>query len=270
MSECTCHKNYTLDTLIPKVGVITDIRQETPDVKTFRVEAPEGGKLFEHMPGQCAMVCAPGVSEGMFSITSSPTVKDYQEFSIKKCGSLTDYLHSLQVGDEIAVRGPYGNHFPVEDKLKGKNLLFIAGGIGLAPLRSVINYVLDNREDYGTVDILYGSRSADDLVQLKEIQEVWMKTEGVNVYLTIDREQEGWDGHVGFVPNYLKEIGFDTNKTGLRPADHDQIRSGRTGRAGILQRSGIYHTGASYEMRCRKMRPLQHRRQIRLQRRPGI
>ena len=183
MSECTCHKNYTLDTLIPKVGVITDIRQETPDVKTFRVNAPEGGKLFEHMPGQCAMVCAPGVSEGMFSITSSPTNKEYQEFSIKKCGALTDYLHSLQVGDEITVRGPYGNHFPVEDK--------------------------------GTVDILYGSRSADDLVQLKEIQEVWMKAEGVNVYLTIDREQEGWDGHVGFVPSYLKEIGFDTNKTAL-------------------------------------------------------
>ena len=170
MSECTCHKNYTLDTLIPKVGVITDIRQETPDVKTFRVEAPEGGKLFEHMPGQCAMVCAPGVSEGMFSITSSPTVKDYQEFSIKNADPYR-LSPQPQVGDEIAVRGPYGNHFPVEDKLKGKNLLFIAGGIGLAPLRSVINYVLDNREDYGTVDILYGSRSADDLVQLKEIQE---------------------------------------------------------------------------------------------------
>ena len=215
MSECTCHKNYTLDTLIPKVGIITDIRQETPDVKTFRVNAPDGGKLFEHMPGQCAMVCAPGVSEGMFSITSSPTNKEYQEFSIKKCGMLTDYLHSLQVGDEITVRGPYGNHFPVETELKGKNLLFIAGGIGLAPLRSVINYVLDNRENYGTVDILYGSRSADDLVQLKEIQEVWMKAEGVNVYLTIDREQEGWDGHVGFVPTYLKEIGFDTDKTAL-------------------------------------------------------
>ena len=169
MSECTCHTNYTLDTLIPKVGVITDIRQETPDVKTFRVEAPEGGKLFEHMPGQCAMICVPGVSEGMFSITSSPTVKEYQEFSIKKCGKLTDYLHSLNVGDEITVRGPYGNHFPVETELKGQNLLFIAGGIGLAPLRSVINYVLHNRENYGTVDILYGSRSADDLVQLKEM-----------------------------------------------------------------------------------------------------
>ena len=147
-----------------------------------------------------------GVSEGMFSITSSPTVKEYQEFSIKKCGSLTDHLHSLQVGDEIAVRGPYGNHFPVEDKLKGKNLLFIAGGIGLAPLRSVINYVLDNREDYGTVDILYGSRSADDLVKLKEIQEVWMNAKDVNVYLTIDRPQDDWDGHVGFVPNYVKEL----------------------------------------------------------------
>ena len=128
---------------------------------------------------------------------------------------LTDYQHSQQLGDEITVRRPYGNHFPVETELKRKNLLFIAGGIGLAPIRSVINYVLDNRENYGTVDILYGSRSADDLVQLKEIQEVWMKAEGVNVYLTIDREQEGWDGHVGFVPTYLKEIGFDTDKVAL-------------------------------------------------------
>ena len=212
---CHCHDNYVKDVLIPQVGVITDIREETPDVKTFRVNAPEGGKLFEHMPGQCAMLCAPGVSEGMFSITSSPTNKEYQEFSIKKCGQLTDYLHSLEVGDEITVRGPYGNHFPVEDKLKGKNLLFIAGGIGLAPLRSVINYVLDNRSDYGTVDILYGSRSKDDLVDYQEIINEWMADDGIEVNLTIDREQEGWDGHVGFVPAYLKELGFDTNKTAL-------------------------------------------------------
>ena len=206
MCDCKCHENYSLDTLIPMVGVITDIREETPDVKTFRVNAPEGGKLFEHLPGQCAMICAPGISEGMFSITSSPTNKEYQEYSIKKCGMLTDYLHSLEVGDEIAVRGPYGNNFPVETELKGKDLLFIAGGIGLAPLRSVINYVFDNRENYGKVDIIYGSRTADDLVQLKEIQEVWMNQPDVNVYLTIDRPQEGWDGHVGFVPAYLKEL----------------------------------------------------------------
>ena len=215
MSECNCHKNYTLDTLIPKVGVITDIKQETPDVKTFCVTAPEGGKLFEHMPGQCAMLCAPGVSEAMFSITSSPTNKEYQEFSIKKCGELTSYLHDLQVGDEITVRGPYGNSFPVDTELKGKNLLFIAGGIGLAPLRSVINYVLDKRDSYGSVDILYGSRSMDDLVKLEEIQNVWSNAEGVNVHLTIDREQEGWDGHVGFVPAYLKELNFSTDKTVL-------------------------------------------------------
>jgi NAD(P)H-flavin reductase len=189
------------------VGVITDIRQETPDVKTFRVNAPEGGKLFEHMPGQCAMLCVPGVSEGMFSITSSPTNKEYQEFSIKRCGMLTDHLHTLEVGDQITVRGPYGNNFPVDTVLKGKDLVFIAGGIGLAPLRSVINYVIDNRADYGKVDIVYGSRSADDLVQLKEIRELWMNTEGVNVHLTIDREQEGWEGHVGFVPTYLKALG---------------------------------------------------------------
>ena len=205
--ECTCHTGYTLDTLIPMVGVITDIREETPDVKTFRVNALNGGKLFEHMPGQCAMICVPGVSEGMFSITSSPTNKEYQEFSIKRCGMLTDHLHTLEVGDQITVRGPYGNNFPVDTVLKGKDLVFVAGGIGLAPLRSVINYVIDNRADYGKVDIVYGSRSADDLVQLKEIRELWMNTEGVNVHLTIDREQDGWTGNVGFVPTYLKELG---------------------------------------------------------------
>ncbi len=215
MCDCKCHENYNLDTLVPLVGVVTDIRQEPPDVKTFRVNAPEGGKLFEHMPGQCAMLSVPGVGEAMFSITSSPTNKEYQEFSIKKCGVLTDYLHELEVGDEITVRGPYGNAFPVETELKGKDLLFVAGGIGLAPLRSVINYVLDNRENYGKVDILYGSRSADDLVQLKEIQEKWMNAKDVNVYLTIDRPQEGWDGHVGFVPAYLKELELSCDKTVL-------------------------------------------------------
>ncbi len=203
------------DPLIPQIGVITHVETETPDVKTFRIVRPEGGKLFDHMPGQCAMICVPGVSEGMFSITSSPTNREYQEFSIKRCGMLTEQLHSLEPGDQVTVRGPYGNHFPVETELKGKDLLFIAGGIGLAPLRSVINYVLDNRQDYGKIDILYGARSADDLVRRKEMEEVWMKAPGVNGYLTIDVAQEGWNGHVGFVPDYLKEIGFAADKTAL-------------------------------------------------------
>ena len=201
------------ETLIPHIGVVTDVRIDTPDVKTFRVNALEGGKCFEHIPGQCAMLSIPGVGEAMFSITSSPTNEEYMEFSIKKCGCLTSWLHQMEVGQQITIRGPYGNGFPVESAFKGKDLLFVAGGIGLAPLRSVINYVRAHRENYGKVDIVYGSRSADDLVDYKEIIDEWMNEPDFNVWLTIDREQEGWDGHVGFVPNYVKELGFDTNKT---------------------------------------------------------
>jgi len=201
--------------LIPTLGIITDIRRDTPDVKTFRVNAIGGGKCFEHMPGQCAMLSIPGVGEAMFSITSSPTNKEYQEFSIKKCGCLTEWLHQMDLGQMITVRGPYGNGFPVETALKGQNLLFIAGGIGLAPLRSVINYVRHYRDNYGRIDIVYGSRSADDLVDINEIQTEWIGAEGVNVHLTIDRPQEGWDGHVGFVPNYVKELDFKPDSTVL-------------------------------------------------------
>ena len=174
------------ETLIPYVGIVTEITQQTPDVKTFRVEAPGGGKLFEHKPGQCAMLSVPGISEAMISITSSPTNTEYMEFSVKKCGCLTEWLHAMEVGQMITVRGPYGRNFPVYDELLGKDLLFVAGGIGLAPLRSVINYVRDNRDKFGTVDIVYGSRSKDDLVYYKEIVEEWCTTEGFNVHLTID------------------------------------------------------------------------------------
>lgn len=211
---CNCGK-HECDSLVPKIGIVTDIRIDTPDVKTFRVNAPEGGKVFEHMPGQCAMVSIPGVGEGMFSITSSPTNKEFMEFSIKKCGKLTEWLHSMEVGQQVAIRGPYGNAFPVETALKGKDLVFIAGGIGIAPLRSVINYVRDNRANYGTVDIVYGARSVADLVDLREMQEEWTSDPTVNVYLTIDRAEEGWDGHVGFVPSYLKELNLDNSKTAL-------------------------------------------------------
>ncbi len=201
--------------LIPSIGVITDIRKDTPDVKTFRVVGLDGKKLFEHMPGQCAMLSIPGVGEAMFSITSSPTNTEFMEFSIKKCGCVTSWLHQAEVGQQITVRGPYGNGFPVEDAFKGKNMLFIAGGIGLAPLRSVINYIRSNRQNYGTVDIVYGARSMDDLVDINEIQTEWVNEKDFNVYLTIDREQEGWNGHVGFVPAYVKEVNIPTDRTAV-------------------------------------------------------
>ena len=203
------------ETLIPKVGVITDVRKDTPDVKTFRVVGTDGKKLFQHMPGQCAMVSVPGVGECMFSITSSPTNQEFMEFSIKKCGCVTTVLHALEVGAQVTVRGPYGKNFPVEGDFKGKDLLFIAGGIGLAPLRSVINYVRHYRENYGKVVIVYGARSADDLVDFEEIQTEWKNEPNFEVYLTIDRPQEGWDDHVGFVPSYVKELGLDKNMTAV-------------------------------------------------------
>ncbi|MBE7085870.1 MAG: hydrogenase [Clostridiales bacterium] len=203
------------ETLIPKVGVITDVRKDTPDVKTFRVVGTDGKKLFSHMPGQCAMVSVPGVGECMFSITSSPTNEEYMEFSIKKCGCVTEVIHAMEPGQQITVRGPYGKNFPVEGEFKGKDLLFIAGGIGLAPLRSVINYVRHYRENYGKVVIVYGARSKDDLVDIDEIQNEWVNEPNMDVYLTIDRPQEGWTGNVGFVPAYVKELGLDPNMTAV-------------------------------------------------------
>ena len=194
------------ETLIPKIGVVTDIRIDTPDIKTFRVVGLDGKKVFEHMPGQCAMLSIPGVGEAMFSITSSPTNTEYMEFSIKKCGCLTTWLHAMDVGQQITIRGPYGKHFPVEDEFKGKDLMVVAGGVGLAPVRSVINYVRAKRRDYGKVMIVYGSRSKEDLLDYNEILSEWMQDDGVEVHLTIDRPQDDWDGHVGFVPNYVKEL----------------------------------------------------------------
>ena len=207
--------NNIAETLIPKIGVITDVRIDTPDIKTFRVVTRDGKKAFDHRPGQCAMLSVPGGGEAMFSITSSPTNEEYMEFSIKKCGCVTEWLHQAEVGQEITIRGPYGNPFPVDDVFAGKNMLFIAGGVGLAPLRSVINYCRHYRDRYGSIDIVYGSRSKDDLLDYKEIIDEWALDSGVNVHLTIDNAQEGWDGHVGFVPNYVKELGFSTDKTAV-------------------------------------------------------
>ncbi len=206
----SCHEE-----LIPKIGIVTDVRRDTPDVKTFRVVTPDGRKPFEHIPGQCAMISIPGVGEGMFSITSSPTVESYMEFSIKKAGHLTSFIHELEPGSMITIRGPYGNGFPVDTELKGKSLLFVAGGIGLAPLHSVIDYCLAKRADYGEIEVVYGSRSKDDLVDIQEIRDSWEKADNFKMHLTIDRPQEGWDGHVGFVPNYVKEVNPSLDKVAL-------------------------------------------------------
>ena len=185
------------ESFIPYVGVIKEMFDETPDVKSFRVVGLDGKKLFEHKPGQCAMLIVPGVGESMISITSSPTVQEYQQFSIKKCGCVTSWLHAAKPGTQICVRGPIGNGFPVDTTFKGKDILVIAGGIGLAPVHSVVDYMLAHRSDYGKIQVIYGSRSKADLVFLKQLQEEWAHAPNLKLDLTIDRAEEGWDGHVG-------------------------------------------------------------------------
>ena len=204
-----------IDDLIPKTGVVSKIIDETQDTKTFFVTAPESGHLFDHMPGQCAMLGVPGIGEAMFSISSSPTNVGHKEFSIKKVGVLTKFLHNMSIGAKLTVRGPYGKPFPVNGSLKGQDLLFIAGGIGLAPLRSVIRFCFDNRQNYGSIDIVYGARSKADLVFLGELENDWPKKPNTQVFTTIDKPESGWGGHVGFVPAYLNEIAPDTDKTAI-------------------------------------------------------
>lgn len=208
--SCDCHD----DPLVPQVTKVDQIKKDTADVKTFQVVDAEGGLPFDFKPGQCAMLSLPPLGEAIFSITSSPTQKEFLEFSIKNVGELTDYLHSIEEGTEIGIRGPYGNNFPV-DKFKDQNLLFIGGGIGLAPLRSVINYTLDNRSDYGKIDIVYGARSPKDFVHSDDLYQVWPQAPDTDVHLTIDKETKGWEGNVGFVPQYINDLDFSDDKVAL-------------------------------------------------------
>jgi NAD(P)H-flavin reductase len=121
-----------------------------------------------------------------------------------KMGKVTSAIHELEVGEPIMIRGPYGNGFPVEE-WKGKKILTVGGGIGLAPLRPIINYVNDNQKDYTALEIIYGARSSSELVFLQELKEL-QNNNGAKVQLTIDSAEEGWEGYVGFVPAYLMEL----------------------------------------------------------------
>ncbi|MDK2820412.1 MAG: hypothetical protein PWP31_377 [Clostridia bacterium] len=188
--------------LVPELGKIIKIIQETPDVKTFHITTDKG-KPFTPMPGQLAMLSLLDVGEAMFSITSQGP--EYLEIAIKKVGTLTEALHEAEEGQTVGIRGPYGNGFPL-DMMKGKNLLFIAGGIGLAPVRSLINYCAEHREDYGNMWIIYGSRSPADLCFKEDLTYNWFKVENCRVNVTVDRGDENWNGHEGFVPAYLEEL----------------------------------------------------------------
>jgi sulfhydrogenase subunit gamma (sulfur reductase) len=191
---------------LPHMATIQDMRSETVDVTTFKVtiDGSDGAGKFEYKSGQFAEVSVLGVGEAPISISSSPTRSEAIEFSIRRVGELTNALHELEPMDKIGIRGPFGNFFPLEE-MEGKNLLIIGGGIGLAPLRSVILNVLDNRVKYGKIDIIYGARSPQDLVFTSEYKE-WQAVDNTRLHLTVDRGDEEWKGNVGLVPTFLKEI----------------------------------------------------------------
>lgn len=195
--------------LIPLKGTVSKIITESHDIKSFQIITE---KPLNQMPGQCAMLSLLGVGEALFSITSPPG-RDYLEFSIKRVGKLTEALHQLEEGDEVGIRGPYGNHFPVED-LRGKNLLFIGGGIGLAPLRSLIQYCLDHRAAYSEkFQLIYGARSLEDLIFQRDIDHAWEQEKDFTLNISLDRGSENWKGFVGFVPQYLQELAPDPKDT---------------------------------------------------------
>lgn len=176
------------------------------DTRTFEMQwmNPEDDEAFNHFPGQFAELSVLGSGEAPISITSSPTQPNLQ-FCIKKMGVVTTAIHYMKEGDVFGVRGPYGNWFPFEE-MKGKNIFFIAGGIGLAPLRSLINFMLheSNRADYKDICIIYGARSPGDLLFKYELED-WRHRPDVEYIETIDRAAPGWEGNVGFVPAIMNE-----------------------------------------------------------------
>jgi len=191
------------ETLLPQKAEVLKIIQETGsnlNIKTFRVRFADDDirQKFTFRPGQFMETTVFGVGEAPFGFASSPTVKDYFEFSVKETGLVTRALHNLREGDLIGIRGPYGNGFPV-DEVKGKNLIFIGGGIGLAPLRSLINYVLDeeNRDDFGQVQLLNAFRSPEDTLCEYDYG-FWEGSPDTTVKYTIDNPCAGWDYLVGF------------------------------------------------------------------------
>jgi sulfhydrogenase subunit gamma (sulfur reductase) len=193
---------------LPYLMRIEKITNEAPFVKTFRLKFvnDEESTAFNFRTGQFGEYSVFGEGESTFCIASAPTRPGYIECTFRQAGRVTTSLANCDEGDVIGFRGPYGNIFPI-DEWKGKNLLFIAGGIALPPMRSVIWNCLDLRENYKDVTILYGARSVADLVYKHELEE-WKNRPDVKLVTTVDPggETPDWKGEIGFVPTILDKM----------------------------------------------------------------
>ncbi len=170
------------------------------------------GKELGHLPGQFAEVSVFGIGEAPISISSSPTQDGSFQMVVRKAGNVTRAMHSLKPGDKVGIRGPFGTHFPVDGEMKGKDIVFICGGLGLVPVRSAINYVLHHRGDYGDVTILFGTKSPAERLFVDEVKE-WISKGNVTYMETVDRGDEQWTGNVGVITTLMTDMAVDPRKT---------------------------------------------------------
>ncbi|PJB49264.1 MAG: hydrogenase [Chloroflexi bacterium CG_4_9_14_3_um_filter_45_9] len=197
----------------PDLAVIKKVCDEAKGIKTFTLEfqKPDIKESFDYRPGQFVELTIFGVGEAPISITSSPVNKGYLELSVAAVGKVTQALHLKKEGEVVGLRGPYGNGFPLNE-VKGKNTLFVGGGIGLAPLRSLINQIFAQRGDFAKISILYGARNPDLLCFMNDLER-WSKVENSEILLTVDVPDARWKDNVGVVGSLLPKIDIDIENT---------------------------------------------------------
>jgi NAD(P)H-flavin reductase len=197
---------------VPEKATIKKITQLTETEKLFLVSI-DSGRSLGHAPGQFVEVSLFGIGEGPISISSPPARDNTFELGVRAAGNLTRALHGLKSGDALGIRGPFGHGFPVEN-LMGKDLLFVAGGIGLVPLRSLIKYSLEHRDAFGRIIILFGARSPQERLFTDELA-AWSKRSDIEFLETVDRSADGWKGNVGVITTLFKKITIEPRKTAV-------------------------------------------------------
>ena len=197
---CGCHEHESL--YMPTVATIVKTAPMTDKDRYFEFKLD--GKDLGHKPGQFAELSIPGIGEAAISISSSPTKKGSFEMVIRRVGKVTSAIHRLKAGDTLGVRGPFGTDFPM-DKLKGKDLLFFCAGIGLVPLRSAINYALDNRSCFGKIFLLCGFTDVSQRLFTDEM-ESWRKNPSLTFLETVDRGDASWKGNTGVITTLIPKI----------------------------------------------------------------
>ncbi len=195
--------------LVPLCAKIIETRDEALAVKTIKLEIcdEEKRRAFAFQPGQFVQVTAFGVGEAPISICSNPrNAGEWMEISAKNVGNVTRAIHNLEAGDLVGVRGPYGNHYPLKE-LEGKNIIFLAGGIGIAPLRGAITHCIENREKYGAITLYYGAKTPHDIAFAGEIK-AWREKFRVQAFLSADKagEREHWHEFIGTAPALLEHF----------------------------------------------------------------